>query len=108
MADINLELARKCLNIAKKTFKTFTGMELEMAKEIIQLEDQLSALEGTAEQSTKKQPDKQPVQPKDTSKEIWETPQSEVDRGKIPLNTNFDNQKAVPPPQKPKEEVKPF
>ena len=38
------ELARASLDLAKRMFKDFTGVTLEHARELIQLEDQLNAI----------------------------------------------------------------
>jgi len=44
--ELNLELAEKGLILAKKCFKNFTNVELEMAREIIALEENIKALKG--------------------------------------------------------------
>ncbi len=40
----NNDIARACLDLAKKMFKEFTGTTIEMARELIQLEDTLNAI----------------------------------------------------------------
>ena len=41
---INTELAEKMLNFAKKLFKEYSGITLEYARELIELEDRVKAL----------------------------------------------------------------
>ena len=40
----NNDIARASLDLAKKMFKEFTGTTIEMARELIQLEDTLNAI----------------------------------------------------------------
>jgi hypothetical protein len=46
MSEINLEIAEKSLSLCKKMFKAFTGQEIEFAKEIISIEEQIKAIKG--------------------------------------------------------------
>jgi len=41
---INIELAEKILNFSKKLFKEYSGITLEYARELIELEDRVKAL----------------------------------------------------------------
>lgn len=41
---INTELAEKILNFSKKLFKEYSGITLEYARELIELEDRVKAL----------------------------------------------------------------
>lgn len=41
---INIELAEKILNFSKKLFKEYSGITLEYARELIELEDRVKTL----------------------------------------------------------------
>ena len=41
---INIELAEKILNFSKKLFKEYSGITLEYARELIELEDRVKAI----------------------------------------------------------------
>ena len=42
--QFTFELAEKMLNFAKKLFKEYSGITLEYARELIELEDRIQAL----------------------------------------------------------------
>lgn len=51
---INIELAEKILNFAKKLFKEYSGITLEYARELIELEDRIKALKQPPQNTPKK------------------------------------------------------
>ena len=48
------ELAEKMLNFAKKLFKEYSGITLEYARELIELEDRIKALKQPPQNTPKK------------------------------------------------------
>lgn len=52
--QFTFELAEKMLNFAKKLFKEYSGITLEYARELIELEDRIKALKQPPQNTPKK------------------------------------------------------
>ena len=52
--QFTFELAEKMLNFAKKLFKEYSGITLEYARELIELEDRIKALKQPPQNKPKK------------------------------------------------------
>ena len=52
--QFTFELAEKMLNFAKKLFKEYSGITLEYARELIELEDRIKALKQSPQNTPKK------------------------------------------------------
>lgn len=52
--QFTFELAEKMLNFAKKLFKEYSGITLEYARELIELEDRIKALKQPPKNTPKK------------------------------------------------------
>jgi len=56
--QFTFELAEKMLNFAKKLFKEYSGITLEYARELIELEDRIKALKQPPQRKTDNTPKK--------------------------------------------------
>lgn len=100
--NAELKIAEELIILNKKMFKHFTNIEMDFAKQLITIEERLSNLKGNnltpAPEKTSKDIDK--------PKEVIKTPLSDeekklLDKGKLPLNNNFDSQHPEVIPEKP-------
>ena len=118
--NVGLEIANELLVICKQMFRQYTGQEISTAKQLIAIEERLSNIKRSEvlppDTETTKPICKQEIdyiqkvgRTERTKTPLTDTEKKELDKGKLPLNKDFDSQPPEVIPEKPKVEIpKPF